>query len=114
MNTDKLIFEMYTALLEGSDENGALDMAREYLASKLSNEDTVEVREVVFADILHAVPNNRKRIINCLKAANIQCVEDLLECTGNDLCRLPEFGRDSLDNLRMALRKFDLKLKGDF
>lgn len=91
-----------------------LESINECIVDQLYGKVDVVKPEVVLADILSAMPSNRNRTSHCLYSAGITSLEDLLSKTKNDIYKLPRLGRDSLDNLRMALRKFDLKLKGDF
>lgn len=50
------------------------------------------------------------RAANCLAAANISLVGDLIKCTESYLTKLPNFGAGSLRDINRALFKFNLTL----
>ena len=51
-----------------------------------------------------------QRTINCLRAENIEKVEDLLKWTESELLKTPNLGRKSLAEIRGVLRNLGLKL----
>jgi len=53
------------------------------------------------------------RCENCLKAEQIDTVEKLLSYTPNDLLKTPNLGRRELENIKIALAKRGLKLRGE-
>lgn len=53
------------------------------------------------------------RSYNCLNAENIYTIGQLVEYTANDLLKMPNTGRKSLNEIREKLRGRGLHLKGD-
>jgi DNA-directed RNA polymerase alpha subunit len=50
------------------------------------------------------------RTVNCLRAENIETVEDLLKWTERELLKTPNLGRKSLTEIKCVLRNLGLKL----
>jgi DNA-directed RNA polymerase alpha subunit len=53
------------------------------------------------------------RTRNCLRAERIETIEDLIMCTPNDLLKMPNLGRRSLNEIIDVLAKKGLKLRTD-
>ena len=53
------------------------------------------------------------RSFNCLKRANIDTVEDLIERTEDDMMKIRNLGRKSLEEVIQKLASLNLSLKKD-
>ena len=53
------------------------------------------------------------RSTNCLTYEKMKTVEDLISKSAADLKKIPNFGKESLREVRETLAKLNLKLKGD-
>ncbi len=53
------------------------------------------------------------RSYNCLKRVGIETVGDLVAKSDRDLASIPNFGRKSIDEIRVALSAHGLRLRGD-
>ena len=53
------------------------------------------------------------RSFNCLKRANIDTVEDLIERTEDDMMKIRNLGRKSLEEVIQKLASLNLTLKKD-
>lgn len=51
---------------------------------------------------IHEITDNT-RVVSCLRAENINTVEDVLKATQRDLIRTPNFGKKSFDELKRAI-----------
>ena len=58
--------------------------------------------------------NLTPRPLNCLNAKGITLVGDLTQCSEDDLLRLPNFGRNSLREIKLVLATFGLSLGMNF
>ena len=72
-----------------------------------NSENKDEHNEVLKTDILKEWPLS-KRTYNVLKNENIRFVGDLLQYSLNDLLRFPNFGKNSLEEIKENLSKLDL------
>ena len=52
------------------------------------------------------------RAKNILRSENIKTVEQLILLTGNDLLKIPNLGRTSLQDIKTQLARLNLRLKG--
>lgn len=91
------------AMLDPKGETAHLS-PEEYRNKKLK-----EAEEILEAHVSKLEITNRT--LNCLTAENITKVRQLIECTENDVLRIPNFGRGSLKDLKDQLAIYGLKLK---
>ncbi len=109
--TDKLIFDLYSALLSTDCEDTDLLIdARNYLGGKLAPEPLEE--EVVLPDlrdVLDKLDKHQYRITKALGANNITTTEELIAMSSYQLLWMKNFGQECLRYLRQALGEYDLK-----
>jgi DNA-directed RNA polymerase alpha subunit len=51
------------------------------------------------------------RAFNCIRGGSIPTIGHLLECTENDLLRIPNMGKQSLNHIKEVLAEHGLQLK---
>lgn len=66
--------------------------------------DSMLLRPIADLDLL------TPRSYNCLKAQNIHFISDLIQCAENDLLRIPNLGRKSLNEIKQVLAEHGLSL----
>jgi DNA-directed RNA polymerase alpha subunit len=77
---------------------------------ELTSPEFIEHEKLMESDIYEL--NMTCRTTNCLKAAGIKLVSDLINCTERDLRIMPNLGRKSLAEIKGILGAKRLKLKG--
>ena len=85
--------------LEDEDEIQDLTFAEE------EENDTAKVMEMTIEELDLSV-----RSYNCLKRANINTVADLTEKTEDDMMKVRNLGRKSLEEVKKKLQELDLSL----
>lgn len=55
--------------------------------------------------------NLSNRTVRCLKAENIHTIGDVLKKKSFELMIIPNFGRKSFNNLKEALKEYDLRIE---
>lgn len=90
------------------NEHGSSTMS--YFSSLLPSSEQV-TKEVSYKHIFIDQLKLPARAYNCLKRANIHTVSDLLDFTQDDLMRIKNFGKKSVEEVLEALRvQFDINL----
>jgi DNA-directed RNA polymerase subunit alpha len=81
-----------------------------YFSSFLPSGEQI-TKEVTYKHIFIDQLKLHARAYNCLKRANIHTVSDLLDVTQDDLLRIKNFGKKSVEEVLEALRvQFDIDL----
>lgn len=119
---DKLIIEIYTNGVISPEE--ALDMAstrlQEYLQSFIDlSDDTFEgIMKPVIPKVEDEVLNKdiedlnlSVRSFNCLRRYGIETVGDLVQKTEEEIMNLRNFGKKSLEEIKLKLVEYELSLK---
>lgn len=89
-------------------ENGSRNISM--LSSFLSSSDQI-TKEVTYKHVFIDQLKLPARAYNCLKRANIHTVSDLLDYTQDDLMRIKNFGKKSVEEVLEALRaQFNISL----
>jgi len=118
---DKLIMEIWTNGSLTPEESLALaaKLLKDHLQILITEEEVLEVEEEekVDEEVLKIRNLLRMRVdelelsvrsFNCLKAANIQTIEDLVKKTEADMLKYRNFGRKSLTELNQILASMGL------
>ncbi len=93
----KILIEQFMVFLEG--ETISLNLLSSE-TSDLQNYLNLPIEELELSG----------RAYNCLKAANINYIGELVQKTENELLKLRSFGKKSLDEIMEKLAKYNLKL----
>lgn len=126
MNFDKLILEIYS---NGAVEpKYALSLAAKIIrdmAGKISlfEQEPVYIRDIEMDPELEAMEQTLStsvkeieltvRAANCLAAANIETIGDLVSKTEAEMLKFRNFGKKSLEEIVLKLKKYDLELGMD-
>jgi len=126
MNFDKLILEIYS---NGAVEpKYALSLAAKIvrdMADRISlfEQEPVYIRDIEMDPVLEAMEQTLAtsvkeieltvRAANCLAAANIETIGDLVSKTEAEMLKFRNFGKKSLEEIVLKLKKYDLELGMD-
>ena len=126
MNFDKLILEIYS---NGAVEpKYALSLAAKIvrdMADRISlfAQEPVYIRDIEMDPELEAMEQTLAtsvkeieltvRAANCLAAANIETIGDLVSKTEAEMLKFRNFGKKSLEEIVLKLKKYDLELGMD-